>query len=228
MSFQTDGRDRRGFLQRALAFAGLSAAAPQGTAAQTPTGRMAADPFLPRYARVQNYQSLKQSSHDTTGGNRDFWSVGPGETKEIFNSAQPGAITHIWFTIAAQGPMHLKEIVLRAYWDGSSKPSVETPIGDFFGLNLGQYQIYESAYLACSPGKSLNSYFVMPYKKSARMTVTNEGTRPVGSFYSSIDYQNASVPDDAMYFHAQYRQATPNVPTTGEEAKLNPTGKRNY
>ena len=228
MSFQKEGRDRRGFLQRVLAFAGLSAAAPQSAVAQTSSVRPSADSFLPRYARVQNYHALKQSSHDPTGGNKDFWNVGAGETKEIFNSAQPGAITHIWFTISAQGPMHLKELVLRAYWDGNAKPSVETPIGDFFGLNLGQYQIYESAYLACSPGKSLNSYFVMPYKKSARLTVTNEGTRPVGAFYSNIDYQNAAVPDDSLYFHAQYRQATPNVPTTGEDTKLNPTGKLNY
>ena len=65
--------------------------------------------------------------------------------------------------------------MLRGYWDGNDKPSVEAPVGDFFGLNLGQYQIYESAYLACSPGKSLNCYFAMPYRSSARFTVTNEG-----------------------------------------------------
>ena len=84
-------------------------------------------------------------------------------------------ITHIWFTIAARSDHHLKELVLRGYWDGNAKPSVEAPIGDFFGLNLGQYVIYESAYLACSPGKSLNCYFAMPYSNSARLTVTNEG-----------------------------------------------------
>ncbi len=84
-------------------------------------------------------------------------------------------ITHIWFTIAARSGDHLKELVLRAYWDGNAKPSVEAPIGDFFGLNLNSYQIYESAYLACSPGKSLNCYFAMPYRRSARFTVTNEG-----------------------------------------------------
>ena len=72
--------------------------------------------------------------------------------------------------------------MLRAYWDGNAKPSVETPIGDFFGLNLGQYQIYESAYLACSPGKSLNCYFAMPFRKSARITVTNESERHRGRF----------------------------------------------
>lgn len=61
------------------------------------------------------------------------------------------------------------------YWDGNAKPSVDVPVGDFFGLNLGQYAIYESAYLNCSPVKALNCYFAMPFKKSARITATNEG-----------------------------------------------------
>lgn len=104
--------------------------------------------------------------------------------------------------------------MLRGYWDGASKPSIETPVGDFFGLNLGDYVIFESQYIACSPGRSLNSYFAMPYRKGARFTVTNEGPANVGAFYSNIDYLEAdSIPDDALYFHAQYRQA---VPTTKE------------
>jgi hypothetical protein len=93
----------------------------------------------------------------------------------------------VWFTISARSGDHLKELVLRGFWDGNAKPSVEVPIGDFFGLNLGSYVIYESRYLACSPGKSLNCYFAMPYRRSARFTVTNEGTQEVGSFYSNID-----------------------------------------
>ena len=72
---------------------------------------------------------------------------------------------------------HLKEIVIRVYWDGNAKPSVEIPVGDFFGLNLGQYVVYQSAYLNCSSIKALNCYFAMPFRKSARITVTNEGTQ---------------------------------------------------
>jgi len=151
-----------------------------------------------------------------------------GATREVFNAEGPGIITHIWFTIAARSDTHLKEIVLRGYWDGHDKPSIETPIGDFFGLNLGQYFIYESAYLACSPGKSLNCYFAMPYKKSARFTVTNEGKAQIGAFYSNIDYKTVpSLPDDSLYFHAQYRQAAPCVPMKAEGGK-NPNGKDNY
>jgi hypothetical protein len=152
---------RRHFFKSAVALAGVSAAGP--AAAQAPRAPARFE-FLPRYARALNYKSLKQSSHDRTGGNADRWQIKPGATQEVFNQTGPGVITHIWFTIAAQSRMHLKELVLRAYWEGNAKPSVETPIGDFFGLNLGEYQIYQSAYLACSPGRSLNCYFSMPFR----------------------------------------------------------------
>jgi D-arabinan exo alpha-(1,3)/(1,5)-arabinofuranosidase (non-reducing end) len=227
MSDSSDAAGRRSFLQRAMGLAGLSAAAPAAVSAQP--GAAGNDRLLPSYARAQNYKSLKQSSYDRTGGNRDFWPIAPGAVQEVFNSPGPGVITHIWFTIAAQSRDHLKEIVLRIYWDGNSKPSVETPVGDFFGLNLGEFVHYESAYLACSPGRSLNCYFVMPFRKSARITVTNEGSRPVGAFYSNIDYELVpSLPQDALYFHAQYRQASPCIPVTGTGPKLNLDGKLNY
>src|ERR1035438_6165510 len=70
---------------------------------------------LPWYARQQNYKSLKQSSFDRTGGNSDRWPIPPGATQELFSSDGPGIITHIWFTIAAESPNHLKEVVIRGY-----------------------------------------------------------------------------------------------------------------
>ena len=216
---------RRGFVRNALGLAGVSVTLP--AAAQAQARAAARADFLPRYARAQNYKSLKQSSHDRSGGNADRWQLKPGATQELFNSSGPGVITHIWFTIAAQSRMHLKELVLRAYWEGNAKPSVEAPIGDFFGLNLGEYQIYQSAYLACSPGRSLNCYFSMPFHKAARLTVTNEGKQDVGAFYSNIDYMLVpALPDDVLYFHAQYRQQSPCVAQTG--TKLNPDGKLNH
>lgn len=170
--------DRRGFLHGMLAAGSLAAAVPVAAQAQ-PAGSAAGAgdmPFLPAYTRAQNYKSLKQSSYDKTGGNSDRWPIAAGGVQEVFNATGAGVITHIWFTIAARSNDHLKELVLRGYWDGNAKPSVEVPVGDFFGLNLGIYQIYESQYLSCSPGRSLNCYFAMPYKRSARFTVTNEGS----------------------------------------------------
>src|SRR5258708_5617815 len=169
---------RRGFLHGMLG-AGAVAAAAVPVAAQAQPASSAAPgtqndlPFLPAYTRAQNYKSLKQSSFDKTGGNSDRWPIAAGAVQEVFNATGSGVITHIWFTIAARSNDHLKELVLRGYWDGNAKPSVEVPVGDFFGLNINAYQIYQSEYLACSPGKSLNCYFVMPYRRSPRVPLTH-------------------------------------------------------
>jgi hypothetical protein len=206
----------------------LGAGALAAPAAQT-GGSQA--PALPAYARAQDYTCLRQSSYDRTGGNRDSFEIAPGATQEVFSAAGPGIVTHIWFTIAAQSERHLKELVLRIFWDGSSKPSVETPVGDFFGLNLGEYFLYQSAFLNCSSVKALNAYFAMPFHKSARITISNEGAKNVPSFYSNIDYQLVpALPSDALYFHAQYRQATPNVARhfPAGDPELNLNGEDNY
>ena len=220
------GRDkRRGFLGGlvGLGAAGLMKAQGQASAPGGVT--------LPPYAVQQHYRSLKQSSYDRSGGNADRWPIASGETKEIFNAEGPGVITHIWFTIAAPGAYHLKEIVFRVYWDGNSKPSIEVPVGDFFGLNLGQYNVYQSAFLNCSSIRALNCYFAMPFRRSARMTATNEGKQKVGAFYSNIDYQLvSSLPPESLYFHAQYRQAAPTGAVTypSEAQELNLKGEKNY
>jgi hypothetical protein len=223
---------RRNFLGR-LAMLGGAAVGGAAVAArgQNMPHMEGAQYHLPEYACAQDYVSLKQSSYDRTGGNGDSWPVPAGGTKEVFNATGPGVITHIWFTIAAESSHHLKEIVLRIYWDGQDKPSVETPVGDFFGLNLGQYSLYQSAFLNCSSVQALNSYFAMPFRKSARITVTNDGKKPVGDFYSNIDYQLVpSLPERSLYFHAQYRQAAPNkaIAYPSEDKELNLDGKDNY
>ena len=182
---------------------------------------------IPNYARLPQHRTLKQSSFDRTGGNADFWPMAPGETREVFQSDGPGIITHIWFTIAAPSLFHLKELVLRVYWDGNQHPSVETPIGDFFGLNLGDYFVYQSAFLNCSSIKALNCYFAMPFRRNARITVQNESGEKVNALYSNIDYKLVqSLPEDALYFHAQYRQATPAKAVTGVDKNLD--GRDNY
>ncbi len=189
MAQEQEGRRR--FLRGVIAASPLLAAT--GAEAQNSGGSPATEtPSLPSYARTLRYTSLKQGTWDRSGGNADARHIPAGGELEVFNAQGAGVITHIWFTIAARSDDHLKELVLRAWWDGKEKPSVETPIGDFFGLNLGQYVIYESAYLACSPGKSLNCYFAMPYRRSARITVTNQGRESVGAFYSNIDYQTVA------------------------------------
>jgi hypothetical protein len=166
---------------------------------------------LTMLARAHDYIQHRSSSYDRSGRNADARTIDPGATLTLLDEPGPGVLTHIWFTIASPDEHHLKQLVLRIYWDGEATPSVETPVGDFFGLGLGDYYLYQSVPLSVGADKALNSFFVMPYQKHARINVTNDGTTKVQAFYFNIDYRSCSkpLPIDTLYFHAQYRQATP-------------------
>lgn len=101
----------------------------------------------PDITQAQDYTWHLASSQETTGANVDCRSITPGQTLTVLDTDGPGVISHVWFTIASPEPYHLKRIVLRMYWDGEESPSVESPIGDFFGLGLGEYFCWQSAML---------------------------------------------------------------------------------
>jgi hypothetical protein len=199
--------------------------------AQTPA-------WQPDLTVQQTYLLHRASSADPTGGNIDFRRVASGATETVLDTDGPGEISHIWFTIADNESYHLKRIVLRMYWDEEKTPSVEAPIGDFFGLGLGEYHSWQSEMLSVGSVKSLNSFFPMPFAHHARITVTNEGKEAIGSLYYNIDYRTYDhpLPAGALYFHAQYRQSQPNHgwpadrKTNGDPAvnDKNLDGKDNY
>jgi hypothetical protein len=167
--------------------------------------------WLSTLPQAKDYVQHRVSSYDRSGANADARTIAPGETLTLLDESGPGLISHVWVTIASDDPHHLKALVLRMYWDGEPTPSVETPIGDFFGLGLDEYYLYQSVPLSVGSDKALNSYFPMPFQKHARITVTNEGDRKTDAFYFNIDYRAYSkpLPADSLYFHAQYRQAAP-------------------
>jgi len=191
--------------------------------------------------QLRDYSSERMSSYDRTGANDDGnWKnqIKAGETRTLGEVNGPGILRHIWITIASDEPYHLKKIVLRMYWDGEETPSVEAPIGDFFGLGLGRYFLYESEFLSIGSQRALNAYFPMPFRKSAKITVTNEGEKDIWAFYYNFDWEkHQSLPADTAYFHAQYRQAVPTAGWTNEwKQNSNPavnehenkTGEDNY
>ena len=216
---------------RAFAALVLSCAAVAATA-QMPS-------FMPDPTHQQTYRLHRSSSRESTGANADARTVTPGQTFTVLDVDGPGMISHIWFTLDDGEPYALKRLVLRMYWDNESTPSVETPIGDFFGLGTGVYYRWESLMLSAGADKALNSYFPMPYARHARITITNEGKQALHSLYWNIDYRvNAEpLPADTLYFHAEYRQAQPNKGWTGNwyengdpivNYKRNLDGKDNY
>jgi len=138
------------------------------------------------------------------------WKISPAvriKPKEIFTVAEirgEGAIQHIWMTPTGQW----RFTILRIYWDDETTPSVEVPVGDFFACGWGQYAQISSLAICVNPGSAFNCYWEMPFRKSARITVENIADDEMTLFYQ-VDYTLTDVPEDAAYFHAQFRRTNP-------------------
>jgi Protein of unknown function (DUF2961) len=130
--------------------------------------------------------------------------IGAGETFTIANIEGPGAIQQIWMT--PTGNWRLS--ILRIYWDDSDVPSVECPVGDFFTCGWGEFAQNNSLAVNVNSGSAFNCYWEMPFRKRCRITLTNLGEQPMMLYYQ-INYALTDVPEDAAYFHAQFRRVNP-------------------
>lgn len=165
--------------------------------------------------RLKNFETRRDSSSDANwqNGNHDSVPIKAGATVTVADLQGPGKIVHIWFTIAHRVPSYSNQMTLRIYWDGETHPSVECPVGDFFGIGHGVDQAFSSLPITVtSNGRGRNCYWPMPFRKSAKITVTNDSDKPCGALYFYVDWQkHPSIPKDAAYFHAMYRQEFPCV-----------------
>jgi hypothetical protein len=141
------------------------------------------------------------------------WKVSPSvhvagrETVTLAEIEGPGAVQHIWLTVH---PRHWRQLVFRIFWDGEETPSVETPLGDFFCSGWCERVNIASLPIAVNPAGGFNSYWEMPFRQSARITVENLSPAPLESaLYYQITYTLTEVPEDRAYFHAQWRRSNP-------------------
>ena len=133
-----------------------------------------------------------------------FVKIAAGQTFVMADIAGPGAIQHIWLTDSPPWRFH----ILRIYWDGQEQPSVECPVGDFFGQGWKKIALLNSLPVCVNPGSAFNCYWEMPFRKHCRITLTNLGLEESTLFYQ-MDYTLTEVPEDAAYFHAQFRRVNP-------------------
>ncbi len=166
--------------------------------------------------RLKTFETRRASSCDPDwrNGNNDVrrW-IEPRGTMTLAELEGPGVITHIWLTISHHVKFYSRLLTLRMYWDGEQHPSVECPIGDFFGIGHGVDQSFMSLPIrVTSGGRARNCYWPMPFRKSARITVTNDSDKHCKAFFYYIDWQkHESLPEDTACFHAMYRQEHPCV-----------------
>ena len=161
----------------------------------------------------QLYGKSMRASSGNPFNNADSQVFGKGETVTIATLEGPGRIVHIWLTAFSMDIRWPRAMVLRIYWDGSDLPSVETPLGDFFAVGNGMMANVNSLPVKVSSyGRAMNCYWQMPFRKKARITITNESEEAVAGAYFMIDWIRLPVvPDKVMYFHARYHQEYPPV-----------------
>jgi Protein of unknown function (DUF2961) len=150
--------------------------------------------------------------------NYDNFTVPPGETHVLLDEKGPGVITHMWLTFlgpepqgwAKSGSANHQEMLLRIYWDGNKRPSVEAPVGDFFANCFGKRSEVTSLAVIVEDADSYNCYWHMPFRKSARIEIVNQSEKQISLLYYNIDWiKKDKLAKDTPYFYAQYRQEYP-------------------
>lgn len=159
------------------------------------------------------------------------WKVSPSiniaarETVTLAEITGSGAIQQIWLTVH---PTYWRKLVIRFYWDGEESPSVEVPVGDFFCSGWGVRCNVQSIPVAVNPAGGFNCYWEMPFRQSARVTVESLNDEPINGFYYQINYTLTDVPEDAAYFHAQWRRSNPLPYKTDHTLLDGVTGQGHY
>jgi len=195
---------------------------------------------LNQLALVSDARTRRSASWDRTGGNIDcLTSFAPGETAVLLDTSGPGKVTHIWITLM-EFPCHatpMRDIVLRMYWDGSLVPSVEVPIGDFFGVGHAlpppfyekrKYTVVSEPVTVGVNERAFNCYWPMPFHRSARIEIFNAGEHSLKQFYYHIDYELGPQPPESALFHAEFRQAKNLTGQVTSDDYVNLDGKDNY
>lgn len=133
--------------------------------------------------------------------------IAPGETRVLADITGPGALQHLW--MAGLAPGQWRFAILRIYWDDQEHPSVECPLGDFFAVGWDARQLVTSLAVCVNPSQAFNCYWEMPFRRRCRITLENLSDEHQAVLYYQIDYALTAVPEDAAYFHAQFRRVNP-------------------
>ena len=156
---------------------------------------------------------IRRNENNASWAARDLgqtWKVNPyvkiaaGETLTIAEMEGPGAVQHIWMT--PNMGSNWRWTIIRIYWDDEKTPSVECPVGDFFCMGWNEYAPLNSLAVCVNPGRAFNCYWSMPFRKKCKITIENIDPKAELTLYYQVDYTLTEVPDDAAYFHAQFRR----------------------
>lgn len=165
----------------------------------------------PRWSSFENIHAEKGKGGMENNGAKGHPSdaLVPGETKVLLNTQGPGIINRIWVTIDDRSPKMLRSLKLEMYWDNESTPAVSVPFGDFFGMGLGKTASYHNSFFANPEGRSFQCFIQMPFKKGARIQITNESGKRLSHIFFDINFEKITAwNNDFLYFHSYWNRDT--------------------
>lgn len=169
------------------------------------------DNLDPRWSSPENIKGEKGAGGKTNNSakGRPYDTIPAGASLDLMNITGSGIIQRIWITINDRSPEMLRALKIEMFWDGETKPAVSAPFGDFFGIGLGRTTAFQNALFANAEGRSFNCFIPMPFKKGARITVTNESNRKLNNIFFDVDYNLVKNWNDGyMYFHTFWQRDT--------------------
>jgi hypothetical protein len=165
-------------------------------------------PPLPDVVKIGQHPSPNPGARELGRGwkVRPCITLPPSGTTRIMDVDGPGVIQHIWITVDEK---YTRDLILRVYWDGAALPSVEVPVGDFFCNGWRRRVAVNALPINTNPYGGYNSYFPMPFREHATITVENRAPVEIGGFFYAINYAETAIAEDDAYFHAQFRRSNP-------------------
>ncbi|MEO5893190.1 MAG: glycoside hydrolase family 172 protein [Ferruginibacter sp.] len=165
----------------------------------------------PRWSSFENITAEKGNGGRENNGAKGHPSdaLAPGETKVLLNVKGSGIINRFWVTINDRSPQMLRSLKLEMFWDDAVKPAVSVPFGDFFGMGLGKTASYHNSFFANPEGKSFQCFIQMPFKKAARIQVTNESGKRLSHLFFDINFEKLTAwNNNYLYFHSYWNRDT--------------------
>lgn len=166
-----------------------------------------------RWASPENPQGEKGLGAQANAGRKgQAWiPIKPGESVTLAEVKESsGTVRRIWVTIYNRTPDMLRGLKIEMFWDGAAKPAVSAPLGDFFGVGLGETAAFESSLFSSPEGRSFNCFVPMPFRKGMKIVVANESSQEEPFFFYDVDYTLGDRHDaNMLYFHAHWRRENP-------------------
>jgi hypothetical protein len=162
-----------------------------------------------RMTSSENPTGAKGAGAKTNKGAKGhaFDSIPAGKSFDLLKVKGAGIVNRIKLTTDDRSPQMLRSLRINMYWDSAAKPAVSAPLGDFFGVGLGQTATFESTFFSDPEGRSFNCFIPMPFKKSARITITNQSQKDLEHIFYNVSYQLLDKPiENSLYFHCYWNR----------------------